>query len=903
MANNTTTDLINIDPSKYPETIEIVGSKHKTDIKDIIKNSLAYLGVPADYISNASPAVIMTRALSTKFDYDSTAINNQKIEASLLYCRKNSSLYNQLAQANGEIILAKPSSLNLYVQIPYSDLMTYGTSLGDNLWEFTLTQDNIISLDEAEFIPTVELIIRIQKNVDDYILRIFKKNDVLTTTDIVPQEQIDEFGNKYVLFVCNFIQLKKSTQEFSFMDSQLESFILRTKDAISSFSIKYSPPPPNQDLIRDIEAKLYLAVNSKEYIQYKILEKNMISLDYKYVPKGFKADIMGKLYIDVKETTGRNIKYKGSAVVIQSSPKNLNIQYVAYDGYGAPFVSTGGVITTDNKEELRTDIISLKGSRRRIDTEEDLNLFLSSYTGSSKFKSKKIINNTQTRLFTVNTILAFKSGSYTFITPTDCGDVSVLFTDLPEKTFNGNPHVAFSNENIVVSTQTSESPDYLYEYKPGDIDYINNVNLNKFYYNIPFNMSYDKTNNFLRVYADTQYDVAYPTKTTFNAPYTSSIFTRFVNTTLRMNDYLTYDNVEKINKRVFKITTQIRSNNITVGLDSNNFKAILYMKDTNESDCLLKCNLLPTIGDSIYDIEIPISSDRNIFGQEFTLTYTDATTNESKTRVMNVTQNTAYISFYTRLEDLENPGTYGSWVEVSKHSCNTFAFFKDVTAYTAIQTTMDANATTVKFKLAPLISSSFYKEVPENRITINNELDNIYKFFETKLYDKSGLDQYSSDGYTMKELQETLFTAAIKFIKSSGRSRTYEIYGGSIQEPVTSLQIRPSWNIRKINYQYDTNKISTYTNNIISLHDYVYDDLSIDDVEANIKLLTSSEINRLQFICFDKTNESLYNLKSHIIRRNNFIMRNFDTPEILSIEPIYNRDLGLYVYNTEFIDF
>ena len=83
----------------------------------------------------------------------------------------------------------------------------------------------------------------------------------------------------------------------------------------------------------------------------------------------------------------------------------------------------------------------------------------------------------------------------------------------------------------------------------------------------------------------------------------------------------------------------------------------------------------------------------------------------------------------------------------------------------------------------------------------------------------------------------------------------------------------------------------------------INDDLSIDDVEANIKLLTSSEINRLQFICFDKTNESLYNLKSHIIRRNNFIMRNFDTPEILSIEPIYNRDLGLYVYNTEFIDF
>lgn len=891
------------DVGKYPTNLELIGSQHKRDIKNLLKNELVFNGIPVEEVSQYTTAGMIIQGFNTHFDYASSAINNIKLESSLLYCRKKANLYNQLAQVNGEVVLAQPSTVPLYIQIPYENLIKIGTNIGNNTYEVVFGEGNIIILDSLEFIPKETYYIRIQVvATGQYVLRVFTINSDNSQDDIVAQEYISVNGDYILVFPAEFIQITKTQQQFTFKNSQLDLFVLRTTYPINNFFMTYV------DILgrkREIEKKLYVAVDNNEYMQYKILDANIISLEYKYVPGGFKAEQGGKLLVDILETSGLNIKYRGDASIKSISPTGLIIDYMAYGGDGLVYESSGGVVTANEKEQLRTNTIILKGTRKAIDTEPDMDTFLMSYyTGGSKFKSKLIVNNTLTRIWNINTILSLQIGNYNFTLPTDSGDVTLDLDNLPSRSVDGTDFYAYNNENIIHSVQTSLSPDYTYIYTPGDDDYINNTDNENYFYNIPFLITYDKVNNFCRVFSDTQYDDLYPTVVIDSNTVSSEVFTRYVNTSLRVYDYygLNEDVNPSVEERLTYIIAPFRSNNYSVPLVyGENFKAYLKVTDINGVEYKIKGELkVVSEADSLYEMKFSYTTDRLIYKDRFDMTFMDYTTNTNLTKTFFIVPEICELVFESGIEDPLNPGTF-TFTVTSKHKCDTLSFFKDITKYIYLQSTINKDNGNLILKQAPLVLSSFYVPISKNRLSIYNELTNIFKFLETKVYALSGVDAYSSSGKTLDDMQDTLFTASIKFIKSSGRSRKFNILGYT-DVPVVNLQIRPQFFITKLNKDFDENAISSYVNDRLINHKYISSNLSMDNVSATVLTSSLASIKLLQFVAFDKDDSTIYDLRNHIVRQNEYKLRNFDTPEVLSIEPYWDENLQVYRFNVEYLD-
>lgn len=854
----------------------------KINLNKILEADLARNGMSQEDIALQSQTGLLIAGFNTIYDNVANIMNNIKRESSLTTAMYNSSLYNQLVQYETEITLSQPARLRMFIKIPVDQIKDRGKLVQANTYELKYTNQNIVEIDGQEFIPEVDThYIRYTTNTNAYDLRVFRRDADGMTVNI-PTQSLHFGGVRYLVFAADFIQLIVESQERTFADSQLDMFIVTTKNPIYDFKLYYKDNQAEDEI--EISKRLFYTRGQGSFMQYKILANNSLRIEHKYVIGGFKPTVGGILRIELYTTTGENVKYRGAAINKVVSPLDLRVEYLPITD--DVFESTGGRLSSNDKEYLRNYIIKLKGSRRRIDTEYDMGVWLKAYEGSSEFKPQLAINDTLARIFNIYTILSFNHqvGTETrfFTVPTNSGTLQVDLSRLPMKRIGGFPWYSINPKMAIKSAQSDTTTINTYDDSINTDTYKPPVSTNVFYYVSPFIYSYSESENFCRSYMDAQYSEPYESSVEFESNDTR-ITTRFINTTFRMEDYVGLNN-----KRVFRVVAQIRSDNPDFELNDEIFRAVLRLKkpgDTNEWVEIPAKWEVVNKEENKYNLIYDLDCDRIIAD-----TYCDIKV-KNVIHQISVTPE-AQMDLYLKLVDETEVERPVEEIKVITYAAP-LKIFKEVTATNNIQTNLDFTTGQMHFLMMPLVSLEFYQR-PQNKQKIIDEVNSILNFLYQEIYTE--YDMFAKNGVTLQDVQETLFTISLKFAKTYGRSKFLDV-GAQKHERITNLQMSPTLYIRKLDEEFDESSISSQINKTFIQHDYEMIDLHMSDLVKEVLTEASDSVSILQFVNFDS-----YPDNYHMIERNDQPAKNDDPPEVVSLEPIWDEDAGTYKYNITYLN-
>lgn len=854
-------------------------SEAKINLNKIIAADLERNGMDADDVAMLSPTGLMIAGFNTIFDSVSNIMNTIKRESSLTTAQYSSSLYNQLVQYESEITLSQPSRLKMFVKIPVDQIKVKGKLVQANTYEFQYTNDNIVQLDGKNFRPDIDVhYIRYTDTKAKYDVRVFYRDtDGLPVN--IPTQTMWDTGVRYLVFSAEFVQLEVETVERTFSDSQLDMFIVSSTNPIYDFELFYKDNQADEYVA--VDKRMFYTRGQGSFMQYKILANNKLRLDHKYVIGGFQPSVGGILKIVMYTTTGENVKYRGAAIALKSKPIDLKVEY--YSIGGEAFESTGGRLSSNDKEVLRNYIIKLKGSRRRIDTEADMGVWLKAYGGASEFKPQLNINDPLMRLFNIFTVLSFSHTigieERVFTVPTNSGTISVGLDRLPYRMLNGFKWYTINPTMAIKSIQTNRNQNFSYDASVDTSTFVPPESESTFYYVSPFILSYNEEENFCRSFMDAQYKVYYESKVEFEST-SDKIPSRFISTAMRMEDYVD----TSTNQRIFQIVSQIRADAPEYIIDDTNFRAELILTKPDETTVTLTGTpIMVDEEDNKYDITFPLTCNRVVYNTHCFLQI------NGEEVELDVSQN-AKMNLYSKVLKQGSESEYEE-ILVSTFSAD-IKIFQEVTPSVNIQTNMNYNGN-MDFQLVPLVSLEFYQK-PQNKQKIIEEINNIFDFIKSEIYTE--YDMYASKGVTLEDVQETLFNVSIKFAKTYGRSKFLNV-GADKSTAILNLQLKPTLYIRKLDEEFDESAISSQLNKTLISYDYDMMDLHMSDLVKEVLSEATDSVSILQFVNFDN-----YPPNYHMIERNDTEEKNFDPPEVVSLQPIWSDEADAYKYNITYVE-
>lgn len=843
------TSAFEVDKNIVEKDIELT-SKDDSELKRVLTNELVRNGIDPSDVSTMSTTSMVVQGMMSFFERIQDSISVIKRESSILTAEKNVTLYNQLIQHTDKLTLATPSTMEVFVDIPFTEISKYGKKVGSNSYKFKFTTDNKISIDNNVFIPKEEMEIFLTVTKSSKQAKVQKINGDGTYINIPTQRIMDYYGNYHLFFKIEMVQLVTEMFERTFTGDKLERFIINTKLPIHDFILVYSDSVETTPI--EIEPKLYFTRGTNNYMKYKIYNNNKITLEYVYTTDGFKPRVGGKLKICMLTTSGQNVKFRGSPDIIKRMPDNLNINY---HPLSTDFISKNGKLSSSNKEDLRNQIIKYKSTRLRIDTESDFKTFLSVYDGCSIFEPRIQSSDIQ-RIFNVYTLLSFKNKDNVFTIPTDTHNVKIPLSKLS----------SYTNDDGVTSYDLPSN--LVYTIPTSGLDGVLSTDMDGMQVGVPLHMSYNYSENFMRVLLEQQVDVPYFTNCVFDSS-DLDLPTRFVNTTLRVNEC----------EDEFNISTEIRSDNESFKVSDDTFYAELeFLDSSNNTTKIPLSSVIDLEQDNKYTLKFNINSEKKIFDTIFTMTASSHNGSEFETKLVYVPIKDVEMSLhlYTVYDGVK------TLVETFKTSLD---FFKDVTKNFVVQSSIDYNGDLVVFK-APLIEQTF-KSIPRNKVEINKELLNVINFINNAV----NTDDFSSTSYDLKSKQETLFSHAIKFVKTVGKSETLILDGGYAE--VTNLQLSPYMKYRPKSVDCDLSRISSRINSYLISHKFETNDCHMNEILADILKDSTSYLEMLQFI---KLGDEYTSDKLMLSQKSN----NSSVPESMSIAPIYNEELDRYDYDIKF---
>ena len=897
-----------------------ITTNDKREFYNIVMEEMVRNGRDPKDISMLSPVSIAAQAFTHLIDNVSVSLGTTNREMSLIHAQRYSSLMNQLIQHVDEVAIAKPSTIEMFVRIPMSDVLTYGKRIQANTWEVQYTDNNTVMIDSLPFKPVEKVIyVRLSKNPDASLTpRVYIKHD--NTINEVLTQIVTIDGVKVLGFKCKFKQVEEVARDFSFGDDQLQMFIIDEDKPIADIDLYYRDDGASP--WRAIGKRLYYTRSSEDFLEYRIESQKKIRIDYKYVQGGFKPKIGGQLRAIVQLTSGRDVYTTAQAVpqYIDTAMAHVDYEPVGVDYYQ----STGAKLATVEREYLRNYIIKLKGARRRIDTESDFKTFLLNYPGESKFEPRIVRNDIKERIINIYTTLSFRSDLGTsqrsFTIPTNTVNLTIDKSTLDSKTYDSKTYYSFSDRHLIKSTQTrmSNFATILPGVDPltGVIPFTDSSTISMdptnisvdYYYVTPFNYSYDVANNFLRVYQAAQYDVPYLSFSKYEIYDTSSML-RFINTSIRVNDYLDFASEDHVGtKNVFQLRAQCRvETNDYAPILKENFQATLRFKDADGiTEHTMYANAIEIQEDGKIDIIFDIRTDRKIWGNNVEITYkSDLRLDDTKTAM--VKTKTEFELVLTRIYPpvegkAEVRDSYGAVlapavppVPVKYEDINIYRaevqLFKDITASLYSQSSISTDGL-FRFLSVPLVEATFWRN-PKNRKHIVDEIERVYTFLDTEVYDE--LDEYAVNPQKLHDKMETLFRVAIKFTKTYGLSRFLDV-GNTVRKPIINLQLSPTAFIRKSEQDFDESGIASQLNSQLITHDYFMEDFNMNAIVYDTLDKAGDSVSIIQF-----TNLDRYPPDHLTIMRNQNKPNNWDPPEVLSLKPVYVPEMNNYKFNMTFI--
>lgn len=866
----------------------------KYSLGEAIVEELLNSGVAIQDLPIMGPESRMIQILSMVHDMTSEKMDTMYREASIIDCNFYTSLYSHMAQHDLDISLAHPSSMEMFVRLPLSEVITLGRLISNDTWEFLYTNANTVVVNGYPFIAENDIYtIRVQQIGNDFKV---KTHFIDSNGDrhLIPTQKILFNDDYYILFTANFLQVTKEVKYMPVGNRDIQRWHIQTKGLIYSFSCTYKNTTESSEI--DLTPRNFYSRGQGNFIEYKVSGNKSLIFEHKYVPGGFRPEINGIITCYLLTTTGENVKYKGIAKAEDVYPPEMNIYY---EPIGEYFESKGGRVADYGKESIRNQVIKLKSARRRIDTEVDMSNYLRTYEGASVFHPKLVLNNVKSRIFNIYTVLNFNESTsitkeHKYTIPTNSLDIEVDISKLPSRTVGGKDYYCFPSSIALKSTQGTEAdltvPLYSGWTSEPTEEAARTANSSDYLHRIPFILSYSKKENVIRTYMNMQVDVPYKTRITEENE-DDSINTHIINTTLRMDDYEEYVNPDLggAKKSIFRVKTEIRSDNEEVPLKATggdaNFTATLTIKGTNGLSVDVPLTRMEEVGeDQKYTLFFDFETDRLIYDKEFDIKYVDETA-VKRTLTINTSQNMILKLYYI---------TGGVRKIISKYEA-TVEMFKDVTQNFLIQSNPLAKVGSmgydIKFLAVPVVAHYFY-EILENRTKVYEELLNVINFMNDEIY--SELDQYRSHGFTFKDLQETSFGMSCKFARTYGKSRFLQT-GSLTFKPLVNLELRPTLYLRVLEDSFDKSTISEYLNNGFTSHEFLTSDLHMSTYITDMTNESNGAFEFLQMVNFDR-----YQADSHMIKHNGRDEKNDDVPEVIAIASRYNRDRKVWEYDVTY---
>ena len=868
---------------------EYVSSEDSLTLADIITEDVVRNGVDLDQESLMGAKGFFSQAIQHLFDTTRVALINMQRNTDLLATNSVSHLISQLVQHSDEPTFAMPSTTSLNISIPISYIKQVGKPVkgATNSWEFEYKNTNSVILDDKPFmIDKDSYFIRVTEKPNDTECRVYYKNSLGVATNVLSQKLYLGQGQYAVVFEASFIQTTVETIEKVFTSAELDEFIFATENPIYVFNAEYRDNDASE--WEPIIMKLYYTRGIAASLEYAFMSNKSIRVMHQYSNGGFRPIKGGTLRITFLTTTGEDINYSGDPQLGTVVPTGAPISYLSTEDKGI-FTSTGGRLADANQDTLRDTVIKMKSTRRRIDTEPDMESWLLPYTGSSKFKPKLNISDFLLRIFNIYTMIKFEQiintgETQTFTIPSNSGDVLVDLSKVPKKLINGNYCYAIRSDMLVKSIQNQT--DSSFELNPTDPYQEGTEKDGIFFYISPFLYTYSVEKGLTRSFMDAQYAEPYKTVAEFESE-DERIDTRFVNSTVRVNDYMNEDD----KTRTFSITTLVRCDNPDKEISDKNFKAVLTLNDIDDQPFEIqgtveKDTTQTDEENNMYLITFKMTSDRNIFDRQVDIKYN----NDAVTKTVEVDQK-AKLSLYLKYNNGTEDEPRMEDILVTRYATDV-SLFVEITPSLYIQHNMEYSGK-LKLVLCPLISKGFY-QIAQNQKTINDELKNVFAFIQKDIYEAN--DMFSSKGYTLNDLQETLFAVSIKFVKTYGHSSFLNV-GNSNTVPLKNLQIKPKLYISKIDQDFDPATISNIFNNEFINWDFLAEDMHMSILCSGVLSNAEDYISALQFVNFDD-----YPSDYHLIKNNGKEEKNDDVPEVLSIAPKYNKTTKRYEYDITYTE-
>lgn len=859
-----------------------ITSKDMLTLTDIFDEELKRAGVSAEQIPLIGTRGTILQSAEHLFDTVATVIENNNVNSSIMTTSSKAQLMSALTQRLYKASFSKPSSITMYVEIPIEDIIKFGRNITPNTWEFIFTDENTVILDEILFMPEKpKYYIRVTKKQNKYTVRAFYLNELNVAVNIPIQKlKVDRFSEAAII-TMTFLQVTREITNKTFQDSELDYFIIKTTDMLYDFKLEHAKSLAGP--YTELKPVTVLTRGNNQALKYEYRNEYSIGLEYKYIQNGFRAEKGDTLKITTYSTTGRNINYSGTPQVKNKDPKDLHVNYISSESDGT-YKSYGGLNNSSQIDILRDTIITANGTRFKIDTEQDMLTYLNQYQGVSKFKAKLAIQDIE-HVFSIFTLLKFEQKIATgetqsFVIPSNTGTTQVDLKTLPKKVIDGYNYYAIRSDMPIKSLQTNteESFDLIQSYDgEGQPD----LDKTLFYYVSPFLYSIREFDGLVRCYYDSQYAEKYQTTAIYESEDDDNITVRFINTTLRVNDYID----EKTKERVFNIQAQIRCDESDISLDDSNFQAKLQLKDTDNNVFYLlgKVSKVNEEDASTYDIIFDLTSDRNIYDTRVNISYN--TNNEQQSSKEVFVKQDAILELYLK------PNLQKEFALVSKYQAN-IEIFKDSTVLLYLQSNILYSGVFELVEL-PLVSYDFYK-IPHNQKTINSEIKNISNFLTSSLY--KPVADYEIDTKSIDDLIPTTYRIRIKFVKTFGLSKFLAVGNISVTE-LQNLQISPKFYISKINPDYDMSIISSILNDEFTTWDFNSQDLHMSILTSGILTNVEDDLSSLQFVNF-----SNYPADYHTMKSNGKREKYNDVPEVVSIKPRYNEDLKIYEHDCTYTE-
>lgn len=879
---------------------EVLTTSDANQLKKIISESLIMAGIDKNDLSVQSATGVIIQGFDYLIEKNNIANVNRKIESSVLTAQKYKSLMNIAAQQSEELVLAIPSLMDVILAVNVDSVLAFGELTGSNTYTIYLKKnENSFNFGGVNFIQKydTEVTVSVTGNTTNpysaIVIRTDEKGNKITLA-----AQTTIFNNVY------YVQYREllvnievdETNTFSISNDNLDNFIVTTKLPIHSLDVTYVEKKTGATV--PITIGLYRPQGNPTFLRYEILAVNKYNLIYTYDSMGTKFSKGSTIDVNANTTTGENIKYRANPTVNRTS-YDSNLSLLTFPPNGEFYFSEGGKITANDKGSVRNYVIRTKGSRNRVDTEDDMKTYLGIYNGSSTFSPVEVRSDVQSRRFNIFTMLSVDSAeesTNSYIIPTDTAHaIDIPRSLLPPSviTPDNKSIILFDKDMLIYSNQQIIDGDTVVEYSADPAFAPSSTHT----FVSPFRYALDNTSvmsNILRIYSKYMYDYSQPLYLKYTN-LNNNIYNRFAcnSATIYQTPGFQKDTPDDGD---YKIHVNFSSEDAEFDVASGLAKVILEFKDYSKMHTFTLEGQLEAVSST------GMAYNRAVFDltPDIDLKYLYNKYFKYQDQYCDITSEIT-VSF---LLDLTGTGT-GPYTKISEHKTE-FNFFREVTEYVLGQHSMsstDGNEN-LRLKYFNLVSDIFYKDSVVNVENIEKEILNVFAFLDSQHYLES--DQYRGAGTNIREVIPTNYSICFNFVRTFGISRYMQIenYG------FTELQIKPSFKVAS-DLNFNREQISIDYNNYLKNYDFKISYLHMSSFVKDVMNTYPNDVKSLQFTSFLRNvpylNEQVDRYK---LQMDNTLVKTsidglqteFMIPEVVSLSPVYDPSIALYRYDVEYID-